>query len=754
MGKILVIAEKPAAGRDIARVLDVAEDKGNYMESDAYIVTWAVGHLVELKDPEDVDERYRKWNVDDIPLPADNGLKVKESGKAQFSVIKKLIARTDIDYLINAGDAGREGLLIQNWIYRMAGNRHPVKVLWASSLTAEAIKAAMNHLHDSEEQEFTNLFREAETRAISDQILGYNYSRLLTCLFGGQTVLSYGRCQTPLLNLIVKRDMEYENFKPVLYWTLVIRFRDGFTGAEVDQEGNAVKYIQKSEADKALEACSGLHTAQIVSCKREQKSRKAPELFNLAELQGCMGKKYGLAPDKTLEIAQSLYEKYKILSYPRTDSRVLSTDLFGEIAAHLQSCSFGKFKPFIERIDFSRIQMEKRYFNNGKVSDHHALIPTINQDICNIYDTLTDNEKNCFDEIVVSLIAIFYPEYEYETTEILSQAGEKTFKTSGTVVKKDGYRQVYQLLKAADSGKSQKEEEECCLPELAEGMELEAEAFTLKEDKTKPPVRYNPGNIIKLMGRYKIGTSATSAGIIQSLINRRFVRLEKNKYISTDLGRNFLKFVPTVLKSPNMTIEFEEKLQKVNSGELGRDDFIADLVDGIVANKKYFMEHLPAEKLSPEKPIGKCPACGGSMREGKKNWYCENYTRCDFKIWKEISGKKIPESEVKKLLEKRESGLIKGFKSKKTGKEFSAYLVLGDDNTLSFKFQKNSTEAEKKSGRNSLKFVPTVLESPNMTMEFEEKLRKVNSGELSRDDFIADLVDGIAANRLKKADKK
>lgn len=687
LSKILVIAEKPAAGRDIARVLGVTEDNRSYMENDEYIVTWAAGHLVELKNPDDVNEKYKKWNVDDIPLPADNGLKVKESGKAQFNVIRKLIARDDIEYLINAGDAGREGLLIQEWIYQMARNRHPVKVLWASSLTAEAIRTAMGRLHDSQEEAFVNLYREAEARAIADQVLGYNYSRLLTCLFGGQTTLSYGRCQTPLLNLIARRDQEFENFKPAPYWTLNMKFKGGFSGVEVDKEGAAVKYTEKTNADKALEACRDIREAHVVSCKREKKSKKAPELFNLAELQGCMGKKYGFAPDKTLEIAQSLYEKHKILSYPRTDSRVLSTDLFGEIADHLQCCRFGKFKPYIDTIDFSGIQMEKRYFNDGKVSDHHALIPTLNEEISSEYSTLTEDERNCFDEVVASLAAIFYPDYEYETTEILSHAGERIFKTSGTVVKDEGYKQVYRLLKPADSTDNGKEAGDS-LPDMSEGMGLDIETVSLKADRTKPPARYNPGNIIKLMEKYKIGTPATSAGIIQNLVGRKFVKLDKNQYISTELGRNLLKYIPAVLKSPNMTVEFEEKLQKVNSGEVSTEQFIQELLDGIAGNKKYFLEHLPAEKLGPQRSVGKCPACGGSMREGKKNWYCENHEKCGFRLWKEISGKKISADDAEKLLKERKSGLIKGFKSKNKDRSFSAYLVLGADNQLSFEFKK------------------------------------------------------------------
>lgn len=691
MSKILVIAEKPSAGKDIARILGVTENKGGYMENDDYIITWAIGHLISLKDPEDIDEKYKKWELDNIPLPINSGLKVKEKTKEQFYIIKKLIARNDIEYLINAGDAGREGLLIQSWIYRAAGNKHPVKLLWASSLTAEAIKTAMSKLHDESEKEFVNLLREAETRAISDQILGYNYTRLLTCLYGsGRTVLSYGRCQTPLLNLIAKRDLEYENFKSEPYWTFSVGFEDGFTGIEIDDDGKTPKYMSKSEADKVLAAYKDKEYASVLSCNCSDKSSKAPELFNLAELQGVMGRKYGYTPNKTLQIAQDLYEKHKIMSYPRTDSRFLSTDLYGEIKQHLMCCSFGKFKPYIDEIDFAGFQMNKIYFNDNKVSDHHALIPTINSDIASIYERMTDDEKNCFDEIVVSLIAIFYPDYQYKTTELILELGDKRLKATGMTIINSGYKAIYQLLKSNTS------ENQSCneLPNYSEGMRLKIDNISMNEDKTKPPAKYNPGNIIKLMGKYKIGTSATSAGIVQSLIDRKFVKLEKNRYVSTELGRNFLKFVPAVLKSPNMTIEFEERLQKVNSGEISQDEFINGLLNDIADNKKYFIEHYsPNQKLDAGQSIGKCPICSGNMREGKKSWYCENYSTqagCKFTIWKEISGKKLSDADARKILQDGKSGLIKGFVTKNSGKKFSAYLVLDENKELTFKFPKQT----------------------------------------------------------------
>lgn len=682
--KTLVIAEKPSAGRDIARILGVKEDKGTYMENDNYIVSWAVGHLVELKDPEDINEKYKKWSAEDIPLPADNGLKIKKGTKAQFDVIKKLIARDDIDYLINAGDAGREGLLIQSWIYRMAGNRHPVKILWSSSLTDEAIRSAMNSLHDDSEEEFVSLLEEAETRAIADQVYGYNYTRLLTCLYSDGQVLSYGRCQTPLLNLIVKRDIENENFKPQPYWSISVKYEEGFEASEIGDDGKTIKYMKKPDAEETAEYCTQAGKAFVKSCTREKKSNKAPALYNLAELQSTMGKKYGYTPDKTLQIAQSLYEKHKILSYPRTDSRYLSTDLYNEVREHTECCAFGKFKEYIDRIDYSKFSMDKTYFNNNKVSDHHALIPTINKEMPDIYEELTDEERNVFDEVAVSFISIFYPPYEYEATEIVSVIGSKQFKSSGKMLITSGYKEVYHLLKEnIDENKQDGQ----TIPDLREEMEIKLEGLFINEDKTKPPARYNPGNIIKLMGKYKIGTSATSAGIVQNLIKRGFIKLEKNKYISTELGRQFLLFIPNVLKSPEMTICFEEKLQKVRAGEITRQQFIDDIVTEIEDNKQKFLINIPKEKLGGAPSVGACPECGRKMRENQKSWYCEGYNQepqCGFTIWKQIAGKKITPSSAKKLITNKRSDLIKGFTAK-SGKSFDAYLVLQKDEAGRYK---------------------------------------------------------------------
>ena len=666
MSKILIVAEKPAAGKDIARILGVTESSNGYMENEKYIVTWAIGHLVGLKDPDEIDERFKTWNVEELPLPYDNGLKVLPGTKGQYKIVKSLIQREDISYLINAGDAGREGLLIQSWLYRMCGNKHPVKILWASSLTDEAIKTAMGRLHDEKEEEFVNLLREAETRTVADQIYGYNYTRALTCLYGASgTVLSYGRCQTPLLNLIYKRDMEIEKFKPQPYWTLTASF-GSFTACEIDDNGENLKYMEKAAADAAFHSCS--KSGQVKVCKKEQKSQKAPALFNLAEIQNTMGKKYGLKPDETLEIAQKLYETYKIMSYPRTDSRYLSTDLYSEIEQHVKSCHFGKFESYIEKIDFSSFTMDKSYFNSN---------------IADVYDKLSDMEKNFFDEIVCSLIAIFYPPYRYESTDIIIEVSERTFQAHGNVVKEAGYKTAMNILKTKEKDDQQP------LPDLTEGEILEVTNLELREGKTKPKARYNPGNIVKLMNKYKIGTSATSANIIKTLEKRNFIELdEKKKYKTTVLGREFISIVPDVLKSKHLTMEFEDALAKVNSGELSKEQFIDKIIIQIKGNIDKFKENAPEKKMGAQKSIGVCPVCGKEMRESRKSWYCSGYadeTKCSFSIWKKICGKNIPEASIKTLLAYGKSDLLKGFKSSQ-GNSFSAYLVLKKDHSIGFEF--------------------------------------------------------------------
>lgn len=328
--------------------------------------------------------------------------------------------------------------------------------------------------------------------------------------------------------------------------------------------------------------------------------------------------------------------------------------------------------------------MDKAYFNNNKVSDHHALIPTINSNIEDVYNKLSAMEKNFFDEIVVSLISIFYPPYRYETTDVLIEVSEKTFQANGKIVNSLGYKEVQGIIE-----KKKELDEQQILPDLSEGQMLNIAKLELDERMTKPPGRYNPGNIVKLMNKYKIGTPATSANIIQTLEKRGFIILDnKKKYKSTQLGRDFLERVPEVLKAKNLTIDFEDKLSKVNTGEMAADDFLQDIITQIRINVENFKKDSADNKLVQMESVGKCPVCGKEILESKKSWYCSGYNtdpKCEFSIWKTICGKKLNESNVKELIENRKTALIKGFKSSQ-GRVFDAYVVLKEDNTTGFEF--------------------------------------------------------------------
>ncbi|MCI6552698.1 MAG: DNA topoisomerase [Lachnospiraceae bacterium] len=689
MGKILVVAEKPSAGADMAKVLGVTEKKKGYMEGDRYIVTWALGHLVGLKDPEEVNPAYKKWRLEDLPLPDDNGLKILPGMEAQFGIIRKLIHRSDVDSIINAGDAGREGYLIQSWIYRMAGNTKPVKVLWASSLTEEALGKAFRNL--KEEKEFLRLLEEAEARAIGDQKFGYNYSRLLTLTRGGRgTVLSYGRCQTPLLNLIVSRDLEIDAFQPTPYFGLEATYSKGFKGQLMNEKGKPLNFLKKTDAQERLDSLA-MEGVTKEFCE-EEKTEKAPLLYNLAQLQAVAGKKYGYPAEQTLSIAQSLYEKHKILSYPRTDSRALSMDLYGEIRQHLESCRFGPYTALIDQIPEEDIIADKKYFNDNKVTDHHALIPTINQDTGKIYTKLTEEERNLFDEVVRSLIAIFYPPYQYSVSTLLVQIGDSMFRSSGKTIRSLGYREV--LRPAAEEKEALQ-----ILPALQEGDRIRVDSYQLTEKKTTAPVRYNVGNIIKAMEKYGIGTSATRAEIIKKLEARRYITLEKGKYISTDLGRKYIAIIPEELKSPDLTGRFEERLSKVSDGSLTRKEFLGQIDEEIRHYLQLFAggdgEKLGGDREAPGGTLGSCPACGKDVLEGKKSYYCSGYKEgCKFFVMKAIAGKEIPPAVVIQLLSFGATNSISGFRKKSGDGTFSAKLALDENYQVIFRF-----DFKKKKGR-------------------------------------------------------
>lgn len=687
MGKVLVIAEKPSVGRDIAKALRVSGKKGGYIENDQYIITWAVGHLIGLKYPEEHNPAYKAWRQEDLPLvfSLSESLKVLPDTAAQFKVIKTLINRADVDYLVNAGDAGREGLLIQEWIYRMAGNKKPIKMLWISSFTEEAVRKAFDQ-GLKERKDFLPLLEEAEARAQGDYLLGINYSRLLTLTRAAEkTILSYGRCQTPLLNIIVKRDEEIEQFRPTPYFNISVTYGKGFKGLMVDEDGKRIDLNDRARAEGILKQLTT--EATVITYTEEEKSKKAPLLYNLAVLQKVMGSKYGYTPDQTLAIAQSLYEKHKILSYPRTDSQCLSTDLYHEINKHLQCCRFGRFAAFIDRIDADTIQPQKRYFNDLKVSDHHALIPTIQQDMAERYGQLTVEEKNVFDAVVSSFIAIFMPEYRYSMTEIVTDISGHRFISKGITILSLGYKEVLKI--EPESGEGEEKEERQILPKLAEGTPVSVDSKEISDKMTKAPGRYTIAGLIAVMEKYNIGTSATRAEHIKKLLNpgRAFITLEKGKYASTELGRQFIQIVPDELKDVKLTEHFEEDLKKVNMGEMTKEDFLDALLKDLKVNIERFSAS-GEERIGSAREresIGICPLCRRDIYETAKAYGCSGYKDgCKFVIWKTIAGKVISKQQAQQLLSKGCTAKLKGFTGKK-GK-FDAALVLKPDGTIGFKF--------------------------------------------------------------------
>lgn len=697
MGKILIVAEKPAAGNDIAKVVGANVKHDGYMEGDKYVVTWAIGHLIGLKQPQEHDEKYKKWSMKNLPIsfPISESLKVLPGTSRQFKIIKELIHREDIDSLINAGDAGREGYLIQEWIYRMAGCRLPKKVLWAGSLTTEGIKTAMDNLKDNALPEFQGILREAEARAEGDFILGFNYSPLLTLTRAYRQTLSYGRCQTPLLNQVYLRDEKIKNFKSEPYWNVIVTYNKGFKGLLIDEDEKEKKFSNKPDAEAALKDSNGKGT--VILYEKQEKKQKAPLLYNLAKLQQSMGRMYGFSPDKTLEIAQALYEKHKLLSYPRTDSQYLSQDVFNEITEHINSCRFGKFNKMIEQIDFDKINADKSYFNDIKVTDHHALIPTINNGMAEAYEKLNEEEKKVFDAVVLSLVAIFYPEYIYDSTQIIIDIAGNKFKSTGTTIKHLGYKVLFKNNDSAQEDNKERNELQI-LPEMHEGDTVTVDSNEIVDKKTLPPKKYNDETIIKVMEHYNIGTSATRAEIIKKLQNpkRQFIIRENGKYSVTELGKEYIRVVPEELKAPELTQKFEENLQKVNGGVLTKDEFLEGLLNDIRNDiKKFTSVPIPDEQKigyaegKAMENIGKCPKCGSEVKFGKFGAYCTG--KCGM-MFNRIRGKELTNEQVIALLNGKKV-YVTGLK-KQDGGTYSAYFIPDGIEPYSY----TAADSSKKSG--------------------------------------------------------
>lgn len=685
----LVLAEKPSVAMSLSKVIGSNQRGDGYMEGNGYLVSWCVGHLVELSQPEAYDEKYAKWRYDDLPiLPEHWQYQVSASTKKQFGILKKLMQRKDVESLICATDAGREGELIFRLVYQQAGCKKPVERLWISSMEDSAIREGFQKLRPG--TEYDALYEAALCRERADWIVGINATRLFSCLYG-QT-LNVGRVMTPTLAMVVMRDAAIRAFKPESFYSAELKFRDFQAGGE--------RMKEKAEAEKLVAECCQAGSAIITKVEQKEKSEKPPALFDLTSLQREANRQLGFTAQQTLDYTQALYEK-KLVTYPRTDSRYLTADmapLVPELVSVIQ-------QSFQIQPDAPAPMNAAQVINSKKVTDHHAIIPTKTAAGYDI-SSLPSGEQAILTMLAVRLICAVGTPCRYAETIVEAECADQKFRTKGKTVTEMGWRQYAEKT----SEDAEKHAEEGDFPELSEGMTLELAGVDLKEGKTSPPKRFTEDLLLSAMEsassdefpagveRKGIGTPATRAAIIEKLVQKGFIERrgdKKTKYLfSTDKGNALVTVVPEQIQSPSMTADWEEKLLKIEHGEYDSDAFmgeISSMVSGLV--KTYEAVKGADVLMQPErKVIGSCPACGSDVCETAKGWFCRDKS-CKFALWKEnrffqTLGKQMTEELAKQLVNQGKARLTHCY-SRKSNRYYdtTVYVETGEDGAAAFKLE-------------------------------------------------------------------
>lgn len=564
MSKILVLAEKPSVGRELARVLG-ANKKGNgCFIGSKYIVTWALGHLVTLAEPEHYGAEYKKWSFETLPmLPSPMELKVIPETSKQYKTVKELLRSKEVESIVIATDAGREGELVARWILAKSGVKKPIKRLWISSQTDKAIREGFAHLKDG--REYMALYRSAQSRAEADWLVGLNVTRALTCKFNAQ--LSAGRVQTPTLALVVEREKEIRDFKPKEFYRLKADLGT-FTASWDNGHGSGAIYDQREAEEKKRAMVNGTFT--VTEVKRNGKEVPPPLLYDLTELQKDANKKYHFSPKQTLDLMQKLYETHKVLTYPRTDSRYLTEDIVATLPDRLKAVAFGDFSAQVRQILRSGYAMEKSCINNARVSDHHAIIPT--EEKPNLLK-LTADEKKIYFLVIQRFLAAYYPKYRYETVTVTCQWRDERFQSRGKVELEKGWREVYDG--------EEEEEEFQKLPAIKQGDTFLCKNTLLKADKTRAPSRYTEASLLAVMenpSKYiedkkmkefiggGLGTPATRADIIEKLYNAYYMENRAHVIVPTQKAMQLMDIVPGELKEPMLTAKWEKELEAIARG--------------------------------------------------------------------------------------------------------------------------------------------------------------------------------------------
>lgn len=682
----LCIAEKPSVAKEIATILGASQKKDGYFEGNGYWVSWTFGHLCTLKEPHDYTSAWKWWNMATLPMiPSRFSIKVMEDQgvQKQFRTIENLVQRCD--EVINCGDAGQEGELIQQWVLLKAKNQKPVKRLWISSLTEEAIEEGFQNLKDG--KDFLNLYAAGSSRAIGDWLLGMNATRLYTLKYGQERqVLSIGRVQTPTLAMIVERQKTIEGFKPEKYWELKTIYRDVLFSSTVgrlktsEKAQSAIDYVK----DKEFE---------VISYEQKEGKEQPPRLFDLTSLQVEANNKFGLSADRTLKLVQSLYEK-KLVTYPRVDTTFLSEDIYPKVPKILQGMKF--FSQLTEPLLKEPIRKSKKVFNDKKVTDHHAIIPT-----GVVPSGITPEEQHVYNLIAKRFISVFYPDCKVSNTTVLGKVEQVEFKATGKQIIEPGWRVVYQSDKEQDKSKN----EENIMPSFTEGEKGPHEP-EIQEKETRPPKYFTEATLLRAMEtagknvdddelreamkENGIGRPSTRANIIETLFRRRYIEKKKKNIHATITGVELIDTIQSdLLKSPELTGQWEYKLRQIEKGEYQVDAFKKELVEMVVQitnNVKFDKDKvISIAKDKPEKKKEsidghECPKCNeGQLMKGKKAYGCSKHKDgCDFLIPFHFLSKKLTDKQLTDLVKKGKTTKIKGFVMPGSEEKKEGKLILTD----------------------------------------------------------------------------
>jgi DNA topoisomerase-3 len=699
MPSTLVIAEKPSVGRDLTRVLPGPFTKHEgYLEGPEHIVTWAVGHLVQLADPDEYDERFKKWRMADLPIVPDRFKLVvrDERSKKQMTVVKRQLDRDDVELVVNACDAGREGELIFAYLFEKAGTKKPVMRLWLNSMTTEAIREAFGALRPG--TELATLEAAARSRSEADWIVGMNATRAATIRlrssFDG--AVSLGRVQTPTLAILARREQEIRDFVPEPYWIVDAVFdpvedppRRIYEGRYHDGANPRVKTAAAARA--VVEACQG-QTGEITKLDKTERKERPELLYDLTSLQRHANRRYGFTARRTLAAAQRLYEEHKALTYPRTNSRFLTSDMIPEIKPIAElvgsRAEYAKASEYVLGLDVLPLG---RVVNDAKVSDHHAIIPTRAER--HPVDKMSDDDKKIYDMVARRFLAIFHPDAVFENTRVETTVAEHVFRTRGKVLLVAGWRAVYGEIPDAEQSDDDEGREQQ-LPKLAKGEQAEVKEVSSEEKETKPPARYNDNSLLgametagklvddeelrEAMKESGIGTPATRAAIIERLIQVGYVERDGRSLVVTEKGLNVIRLLGEhVLTSPGLTGDWERRLALIETGADSREAFMGDIVRFMQETVGELDRNLKDVRI-PRANLGPCPVCGRDIVENRKGFSCwsRDDPGCGFVIWKSKAGKQLPVSVGRELIKTgRTEKAVTGFKGR-SGKSFRARLAL------------------------------------------------------------------------------